>query len=37
MSLAAGKLRHRIRIQRQVTARDEDGVQVVTWQPVHAG
>jgi SPP1 family predicted phage head-tail adaptor len=36
MSLAAGKLRHRIRIERQVVSRDADGVQQITWEPVHA-
>ncbi|WP_202864168.1 phage head closure protein [Xanthomonas campestris] len=36
-NIAAGKLRHRIRIERQVTERDDDGVQVTTWQPVHSG
>ncbi|WP_206515880.1 phage head closure protein [Xanthomonas arboricola] len=36
-NIAAGKLRHRIRIEKQVTARDDDGVQSTTWQPVHAG
>ncbi|MGY4892378.1 UNVERIFIED_CONTAM: head-tail adaptor protein [Xanthomonas axonopodis] len=36
MSLAAGKLRHRIRIEQQVITRDDDGVQTMTWQPIHA-
>jgi len=36
-NVAAGKLRHRIRIDRQVITRDADGVQQVTWEPVHAG
>lgn len=31
MSLPAGKLRHRVLIQQQVTTKDEDGVQTTTW------
>jgi SPP1 family predicted phage head-tail adaptor len=37
MSLAAGKLRHRIRIERQIVSRDADGVQQISWEPVHTG
>ncbi|MBN5158841.1 MULTISPECIES: phage head closure protein [unclassified Stenotrophomonas] len=31
MSLPAGKLRHRVLIQQQMTTKDEDGVQTTTW------
>lgn len=34
MSLSAGKLRHRVLIQQQVTTKDEDGVQTTTWVDV---
>lgn len=31
MSIAAGDLRHRVLIQKQVTTRDDDGVSHATW------
>lgn len=34
MSLPAGRLRHRVLIQQQVTTRDDDGVQTTNWVDV---
>ena len=34
MALAAGRLRHRVRIEEQVTARDSDGIEQTDWVPV---
>jgi SPP1 family predicted phage head-tail adaptor len=34
MPIAAGKLRHRITIQRETTTRDEYGSEVKTWLPL---
>ncbi|WP_303748413.1 phage head closure protein [Stenotrophomonas pigmentata] len=34
MSLPAGRLRHRVLIQQQVTIRDDDGVQTTNWVDV---
>lgn len=36
MSLAAGKLRHQVRIERPVVGRDENGGTVTTWDLVAA-
>ncbi len=33
-NVASGTLRHRVLIQRQVTTKDEDGVQTTTWVEV---
>lgn len=34
MTLAAGSLCHRVTLQKQVTTRNEDGVQTTTWETV---
>lgn len=34
MALAAGRLRHRVRIDRRVESRDAFGGVVVTWEPI---
>lgn len=34
MSIAAGALRHRLLIQRQVSSRDEDGIERIAWEDV---